>query len=225
MTDGKKSLVLYHDIRQPLELLTDEQRGKLFMALLDYSEYGADPGFSDPALSMAFSFIRAMIDRDSEKWERTRQRRSQAGRKGAEVTNGKARQTPANPAKGGNAELDSANPAVNVPVPVSVPVNVPVPVNVSVINGESRAAKPPTRSRFVPPSVDEVRGYAEQEGFSMDAERFVDYYKAKGWKIGNASMKDWKAAARNWERRDKEQATPTQNRNAVPSKDDYTGWE
>ena len=44
--DGKKSLVLYHDIRQPLELLTDEQRGKLFMSLLDYSEYGTDPGFS-----------------------------------------------------------------------------------------------------------------------------------------------------------------------------------
>lgn len=218
MADGKKSLVLYHDIRKPLELLTDEQRGKLFMSLLDYSEYGTDPGFSDPALSMAFSFIRAAIDRDSEKWERTRQRRSRAGRKGAEVTNGKARQTAANPAKGGNAELDSANPAVNVPVPVPVNVNVPV------INGESRAAKPPTRPRFVPPSADEVRSYATREGLSMNAERFVDYYKAKGWKIGNASMKDWKAAARNWARRDQERP-PAQNRNAVPSKDDYTGWE
>lgn len=88
----------------------------------------------------------------------------------------------------------------------------------------NRAAKPPTRPRFAPPSVDEVRSYAEQEGFSMDAERFVDYYKAKGWKIGNASMEDWKAAARNWARRDHARA-PAQSRNAIPSADEYGGWE
>ena len=45
MATGKKSFVLYHDIRTPLELLTDEQRGKLFIALLNYSEYGDLPDF------------------------------------------------------------------------------------------------------------------------------------------------------------------------------------
>ena len=38
----------------------------------------------------------------------------------------------------------------------------------------------------------------------MDPEAFLDYYEAKGWKVGSASMKDWKAACRNWERRDKD---------------------
>ena len=36
----------------------------------------------------------------------------------------------------------------------------------------------------------------------MDAERFVDYYTANGWKVGKNPMKDWKAAVRNWERKD-----------------------
>ena len=36
----------------------------------------------------------------------------------------------------------------------------------------------------------------------MDAQRFVDFYASKGWKVGNAGMKDWHAAVRNWERRD-----------------------
>ncbi len=30
---------------------------------------------------------------------------------------------------------------------------------------------------------------------------FFDYYTANGWKVGRNSMKDWKAAARNWMRR------------------------
>ena len=54
---GKKSLVLYHDIRAPLEMLDDEERGKLFSAILNYSEYGELPEF-EGALQMAFAFIR-----------------------------------------------------------------------------------------------------------------------------------------------------------------------
>ena len=34
----------------------------------------------------------------------------------------------------------------------------------------------------------------------MDAERFLDFYAAKGWMIGKNRMKDWRAAVRNWER-------------------------
>ena len=50
MAADKKSFVLYHDIRTPLELLTDEQRGKLFIALLNYSEHGELPDFDGALL-------------------------------------------------------------------------------------------------------------------------------------------------------------------------------
>ena len=59
MAAEKKSFVLYHDIRTPLELLTDEQRGKLFIALLDYSEHGELPDF-DGALLMVVRFSRLL---------------------------------------------------------------------------------------------------------------------------------------------------------------------
>ena len=39
----------------------------------------------------------------------------------------------------------------------------------------------------------------------VDANRFVDFYSAKGWMVGKSKMKDWKAAVRNWERQDKGQ--------------------
>ena len=61
-----------------------------------------------------------------------------------------------------------------------------------------------TRQRFKPPTVDEVKDYITEKGYTIDPETFVDYYTANGWKIGKSSMKDWRAAVRTWNR--KEQA-------------------
>jgi hypothetical protein len=47
--------------------------------------------------------------------------------------------------------------------------------------------------------VEEVRAYCQERGNSVDAQRFVDYYGANGWKVGKNPMKDWKAAVRTWE--------------------------
>ena len=61
---------------------------------------------------------------------------------------------------------------------------------------------------FIRPSLDDVRQYARENSLSVDPERFYDYYEANGWTInGKAQMKDWKAAVRNWNRRDQEKKT------------------
>ena len=38
---------------------------------------------------------------------------------------------------------------------------------------------------------------------NVDAQRFIDFYTSKGWKVGNQPMKDWKACVRTWENKDK----------------------
>ena len=62
------------------------------------------------------------------------------------------------------------------------------------------------RERFSPPTVDEVAVYCRERGNKVDANRFVDFYASKGWKVGQNPMKDWKAAVRTWEQRDGNQA-------------------
>lgn len=63
---------------------------------------------------------------------------------------------------------------------------------------------PPTRhKRFIPPTVDEVRAYCQERGNSIDPQRFVDHYTSNGWIVGKTKMKDWKAAVRTWEQREK----------------------
>ena len=58
------------------------------------------------------------------------------------------------------------------------------------------------RARFSPPSAEDVSAYAAERGLDIDAAAFVDFYAAKGWKVGTSPMRDWRAAVRNWCRRD-----------------------
>ena len=79
-------------------------------------------------------------------------------------------------------------------------------------DSEESAAPPPRPKRFVPPSVDEVRDYCQERGNHVDPQRFVDYYRSNGWMVGKTKMKDWKAAVRTWEQREKAQR-PTKSSN------------
>lgn len=60
-----------------------------------------------------------------------------------------------------------------------------------------------TRTRFTPPTLEEVQGYCKERNNHIDAQRFIDYYTSNGWKVGKNPMKDWKATVRNWERTSK----------------------
>lgn len=57
-------------------------------------------------------------------------------------------------------------------------------------------------SRFHPPTAEEVQAYCLSRNNEVDAQRFVDYYTANGWKVGRNPMRDWRAAVRTWERGD-----------------------
>lgn len=83
----------------------------------------------------------------------------------------------------------------------------------SVGEDNEESASPPTRKRFAPPTVDEVRDYCYDRGNSVDPQRFVDYYTSNGWMVGKNKMKDWKAAVRTWEQKEgsKPKATKSSN--------------
>lgn len=62
------------------------------------------------------------------------------------------------------------------------------------------ASKPkPVVKRFVKPTVEEIRAYCTERSNGVDADKFWDFYEAKGWMVGKSPMKDWKACVRTWE--------------------------
>ena len=180
--DGKNSFILYCDIGQHLELLSDEDAGLLFKGIVHYADTGEPPQLP-PMAAMAFSFIQAQSDRA-------------AGKSGG-LKSGESRQR-SNEAKEANASNPKQNEADEADnVNVTVPVNGNVPV--TVINNREKADKPP-RPRFTPPSENDAIAYFCEQGLSAaEAKSFLDYYAAIGWKVGGrATMKNWQAAARNW---------------------------
>lgn len=64
-------------------------------------------------------------------------------------------------------------------------------------------------SKFSKPSVADVAEYVKTlVPPVLDAGKFVDFYEAKGWKVGKSPMKDWQAAVRNWHRTERKNVAP-----------------
>jgi hypothetical protein len=59
------------------------------------------------------------------------------------------------------------------------------------------------RGNFVPPSLEELIIYCKERQNKINPQSFLDFYDSKGWLIGKNKMKDWRAAVRTWENRDR----------------------
>jgi hypothetical protein len=55
---------------------------------------------------------------------------------------------------------------------------------------------------FKKPKLIEVKIYCIERQNNVNFEAFYDFYESKNWMVGKNKMKDWKAAVRNWERRE-----------------------
>lgn len=174
----------YHSYRKKCEKLTDQELGRLFRALLMYSETGERQELAGRE-SIAFDFIADDIDRAKEAYEEKCRKNRENGLKanGTERTR-TVPNAPQNKEEYKDKTKDKYKPLKGVDM----------------------------RAKFAPPSIQEVTDYCQERGNGVDPERFVDFYAAKGWKVGNQPMKDWKAAVRTWEKRDEEK------KRAQPSK-------
>ena len=107
------------------------------------------------------------------------------------------------------AKAASIKPAASEPAAEAQPASI---VLAAEAKAEPAAPKPATRRRTPPmqrPTVWEVENFCRTQGLQLvDAQRFVDYYEANGWKVGRNPMRSWQAAARNWQRREMQYQQP-----------------
>ncbi len=61
------------------------------------------------------------------------------------------------------------------------------------------SAAPAASRALAVPTLEEVEAYCQERGNRVNARRFMDFYTANGWRMGKTPMKDWKAAVRSWE--------------------------
>ena len=65
----KPGVMIYFDMRRMVKLLTDEEKGKLFEAILDYGETGAIGELTD-TLRIVWPLIQNKLDTDSLQYDR-----------------------------------------------------------------------------------------------------------------------------------------------------------
>ena len=180
-----------------MEALSDAERGRLFMSMLQYASTG-EAGTLSGAERFVWPIAKQNIDRAQAELEK----RAENGRKGGrpkKATESEEKQKKANESKRKQTKdnKDKDKDKENNIIPLSPNGDIP-----------PKGGRPPEK-RFVKPTVDEVRAYCAERGNRVDAQAFVDFYEAKGWKVGSSPMKDWKAAVRTWEQRDTAQRKPT----------------
>lgn len=182
MIDG---FIFYGSFYDALSDLPDDLRLRAYDAICKYALLGEEPE-SGGVVSSIFKLTKPLIDANSK--------RREAGRKGGKAYPKQDAST--SEANASNAEANGSK--------LKQGASKPQP-NIKMENVEMKNIKENVKERrFSPPTVEEVAAYCSERGNGVNPERFVDFYAAKGWKVGNQPMKDWRACVRTWEKRDAE---------------------
>ena len=64
-----------------------------------------------------------------------------------------------------------------------------------------------TNKYFKKPKISEIENYCKERNNNIEPDAFWDFYESKNWFVGKSKMKCWKAAVRNWERRETKKQT------------------
>lgn len=161
-----------------LDAVPDDVVGKAVKAAMQYFENGEVMEL-DPIAFAVFSTIKPGIDEAIEDFRHSVDLGRRGGKKRWNVND--------------SPPIGMVSPPMGVPTEADAEADADTEEKSRNTSGADRP-----RSRFAPPSVEDVKTYCTEKGYSMDAEHFVDYYTSNGWRVGRNPMKDWKAAVRNW---------------------------
>lgn len=202
MATDKKSFVLYADLLKSIEHLTNEEKGILFNHLLEYVN-DKNPVLTDRLVLTAWKPIELQLKRDLKKFEEVKVKRSDAGKRSAELRALKSNEQKATkPTSVESVQQTSTNPTVNDNVNV----------NDTVIN-KSKGKK------FSPPTLLEVEIYFLENTYSKElAKKAFNYYDIAQWKDARGNqVKNWKQKMQSvWFKEENKTSNNKNNNNHKP---------
>lgn len=123
MAEEKKSFILYADLINSIDHLTNEEKGILFTHLLEYVN-DKNPVLEDRVILSAWKPIQLQLKRDLVKFEEVKAKRSEAGKRSADLRAlKKTKQSSTNSTIVENVQHRSTNSTVNDTVNVNENVN------------------------------------------------------------------------------------------------------
>lgn len=166
---------------EEMACLSNEEFGALIRGLLALNLTGETPELPERA-GMFWARVRNRDERYRTSFEEAARRRSEAGKAGARAR--------------WNADASERirTDAIYGYTNTHTNTDTNTKANTNTKERESRGA----------PALDEVKKYGvEVSAPAETAERFFDYYTARGWMIGDRPVADWQALFRSWLSREK----------------------
>lgn len=192
----RDSFIFYRSFFEALLGMDKESQADCLMAIADYALNGTEPTLT-PAVRLFFTLAKPQLDANNQRFEN--------GKKGGRPKNQTETKTKPN-----------ENQTETKPEP-----NVNENVNVNVNEKEKNTLKGIEKEKikkFIKPTVEEINTYCRERQNTISAEQFFNFYESKGWRIGSSPMKDWKAAVRTWEAKER---TINAAKGLVKSSDDF----
>ena len=198
-------MVFYRSFYEAIVLQPKKIQADIYNAICDYALNGNEPKITGIALSI-FRLAKPQIDANNERYVigkkggRPKKIKTDGFEKSEEIkTDGFE--------KGIKIKTDGFENPPEKSAFKKPNVNVNDNVNDNVIFSNEDKAK--SVKRFVAPTLAEIQEYCKEKGFNVDAASIYDHYTANGWVQGkNKPIKDWKAAVRQWARREGEFSKP-----------------
>jgi len=206
----REQFTFYRSFLDALRDLPPKQRGAACMAIVEYALDQAEPSLSGMSMTI-FRLIRPTLDSARKKASGGSARRNKTGSAFSESDEQNANRT------------ESTSPHWDEQNGNRTQTEREQNANKKEREREKEKERedkcpppsPPRRGaaapRFSPPGVEEVAAYCLERGSGVDPQAFVDFYASKGWRVGSAPMKDWRAAVRTWERREPGRAPAEEN--------------
>ena len=176
-----KYLKVFTDFSELLEPLNEEEVGRLFRAMLAYTEHDIIPVLEG---NERFVWARAKQIIDMER--ATCEKRAMNGSKGGQANSSKSKQTVANSSKDKQNEAKSSKEKQTVAEKEN--------------ENEKEKEKENTSSDddVSTPTFEQVSEFCKNRGNKTEPRRFFDYYKRRNWKINGQSF-NWRDKCIEWE--------------------------
>lgn len=172
-TQNKRdSFIFYRSFYDASKCLKTEEKAQLFDAICSYALDEKVEQLDGTAYGM-FQLVKPQLDANRKRFNNGCIKKQKGSKKEA-----KAKQTKSK-------------------IEANVNVNVNPNVNEN-LNLESKSKS----KLFIKPTIDEIKDYCLERKNNVIAQKFYDYYEARGWKLKTGAIKDWKACVRTWEGND-----------------------
>jgi hypothetical protein len=208
MSKKKDSFIFYRSFFEALGDLPDENQLELFKAISNFSLNFEEPKLNGISKTI-FTLIRPQLAANKAKYKNG----CEGGKYGWLGGRPKKNKTPKKPLK--NPKL---TPNVNENENENEKEDKKTKAKKAMDEMlKAEIEKKLTPKKFKKPSLKQIKDYCNSIVAKINPETFFNHYEAIGWKVGKNPMKDWEAAVRGWNSREKDKANtkPTKTDNII----------